>query len=251
MPTSLKKKAQARRNGPARGLLLLPLGAVALLGGCANNVDRMRTSSIPMQDYRNRHPIILAEDAQKLDLFPPRDVRGLDRHTFGQVVEYGRLYRTTGQGPIQVFIPAGGYGGSDRSTIESIRRALAAGGAYAPLQVTTYPVVNGDLASPVRLSFIGLKSKVADPCGQWPSDLASGGGVQGWDNAPYWNYGCAYQSMIAQQVADPRDLVAPRGEDPADTEMQARAIAQIRKGTDPTTDWKVKNTDISSIGSTQ
>jgi pilus assembly protein CpaD len=251
MPTSLKKKTQARRNGPARGLLLLPLGAVALLGGCANNVDRMRTSSIPMQDYRNRHPIILAEDAQKLDIFPPREIRGLDRRSYEQVAEYGHLYRTTGQGPIKVFVPTGGYGAADRSRIESIRHALAAGGAYAPLQVTTYPVVNGDLASPVRLSFVGLKSKVADPCGQWPSDLASGGGVQGWDNAPYWNYGCSYQNMIAEQVADPRDLVAPRAEDPADTEMQARAIAQIRKGTDPTTDWKVKTSDISSIGSTQ
>ncbi|WP_297296320.1 CpaD family pilus assembly protein [uncultured Methylovirgula sp.] len=251
MPTSLKKKAQARRNGPVRGLLLLPLGALALLGGCATNVDRMRTSSIPMQDYRNRHPIVLAEAAQKLDIFPPREMRGLDRHTYEQVAQYGALYRATGQGPIQVFIPAGGYGAADRSRIEWVRRALAAGGARAPLQVTNYPVVNGDLASPVRLSFVGLKSKVADPCGQWPADLASGGGLQGWDNTPYWNYGCAYQSMIAEQVADPRDLVEPRAEDPADTEMQARAIAQVRQGTDPTTNWRVKSTDISNIGSTQ
>ncbi len=73
--------------------------------------------------------------------------------------------------------------------------------------------------------------------------------MQGWDNKPYWNYVCAYQNMIAEQVPEPRDLVGPRAEDPADTVMRARAIDQIRHGTDPTTDWKTKNTNISSVGS--
>ncbi len=250
MPT-LPKKVGSRWTGSAFVLSLLPLGAATLLGGCANNVDRMRTSSIAMDDYRNRHPIVLAEAAQKLDIFPAPELRGLDRRTFAQVAEYGRNYHSNGQGPIQVFVPTGPGGGTTRSTIQSIRRALAAGGAYAPLQITTYPVVNGGLASPLRLSFYGLKAKVADPCGQWPTDLASGGGLQGWDNKPYWNYGCAYQNMIAEQVADPRDLVGPRAEDPADTEMRANAIGSIRKGTDPVTDWKTQNSAISSVGSSQ
>jgi pilus assembly protein CpaD len=229
--------------------MLLPFGVALLLGGCAQNVDRMRTSSIAMDDYRNRHPIVLAEDATKLDIFPPAQGRGFDRRTYEQVEQYGRLYRGAGSGPIQAFVPAGGYGRSDAAAIGWIRRALAAGGAYAPIQITTYPVVNRDLASPIRLSFIGLKAKVADRCGQWPTDLASGGGLQGWDNKPYWNFGCSYQAMIAAQVADPRDLVGPRAEDPADTETRARAISDIRKGVDPTTDWKTKNTSISTIGS--
>lgn len=75
MPTSPRKKAHNSR-GQARSLLLLPFGAAALLGGCAQNVDRMHTSSIAMDDYRNRHPIILAEDATKLDIFPPAQGRG-------------------------------------------------------------------------------------------------------------------------------------------------------------------------------
>jgi pilus assembly protein CpaD len=135
-----------------------------------------------------------------------------------------------------------------RGTIEAVRRALAIGGAAVPLQISSYPVVNHDLASPIRLSFVALKAKVADPCGQWPSDLASGSSVQGWENKLYWNFGCSYQSMIAEQVADPRDLVGPRAEDPADTQMRSRGISDLRKGTDPTTDWKTKNTSISTIG---
>jgi pilus assembly protein CpaD len=244
MPPSPEMNSQTRR-----GLaLLLPLGICTMLGACAA-ADRMSTSSIPMDDYRNRHPIVLAEQARRLDIFPAPDGVGLDPRTAAQVVEFGTLYRNTGQGPINVIVPAEGGGVLPREAIAAIRRALAEGGAVAPVEVSGYPVINRDLASPIRLSFVGLKAKVADPCGQWPSDLASGSTVQGWENKPYWNYGCSYQSMLAEQVADPRDLVGPRAEDPADTQMRSWAISQMRKGTDPSTDWKTKNTSISTVGS--
>lgn len=229
--------------------LLVPLGALTL-AGCAH-VDRMKTSSIPMDDYRNRHPILLLESAQKLDIFPAPQTRGLDSRSTGQVVEFGRLYQASGHGPISVFVPDNATAPERRGTVAAIRRALAYGGAHAPLQVTHYPVVNPSLASPVRLSFIGLKARVADKCGQWPSDLASGSSLQGWENKPYWNFGCSYQSAFAAQVADPRDLVGPRAEDPSDTTMRDRAIVSLRKGTDPTTEWKTKNSNISSIGTGQ
>ncbi len=251
MPISLPQRVARRVAGQfsCSAVLrrLLPLGLLAL-AGCAN-VDRMKTSSIPMDDYRHRHPILLSETAQKLDIFPAPDMNGLDRRSFAQVAEFGRLYRASGQGPINIFVPTGGPAPLPRDAIVAIRRALARGGARPPLQVTRYPVANRDLASPIRLSFIGLRARVADRCGQWPSDLASGSTVQGWANKPYWNFGCAYQSALAEEVADPRDLVTPRAEDPADTQMRTRAIESLRKGTDPTTDWKTQNTSISSIGS--
>lgn len=240
----MKSVEPLRRTG-AR--LLLPLGLLALTG-CAT-ADRMKTSSIPMDDYRKRHPIVLSESAQKLDIFPAPEARGLDPRSAAQVAQFGRLYRASGEGPINVFIPTGGRAPLPRDTIESIRWALAEGGAHAPLTVMHYPVANIGLASPVRLSFTGLKARVADPCGQWPRDLASGSSLDGWENKPYWNFGCSYQTAIAEQVADPRDLVGPRAEDPADTQMRSRPIASLRKGTDPTTDWKTKNTSISNVGS--
>jgi pilus assembly protein CpaD len=227
---------------------LLPFGIAVTLCGCAD-ADRMSTSSMTMDDYRNRHPIVLAEQERRLDIFPSPQIRGLDPHSAAQVVEFGTLYRNTGRGPINVFIPALGRRALPPATVAEIRRSLAAGGAVAPLEVTTYPVVNRDLASPVRLSFVGLKARVADPCGQWPGDLGSGSSVQGWENKQYWNFGCSYQSMLAEQTADPRDLIGPRAEDPADTQMRSRAISEMRKGNDPSTDWKTKNTSISTVGS--
>jgi len=246
-PLKFVGKAASRLLSNKALRLLVPFG-VLTLAGCAANVDRMKTSSIPMDDYRKRHPILLTESAEKLDIFPAPKVRGLDSRSAGQVAEFGRLYRAGGHGPINIFVPDGSSAPPNREIVEAIRRALAYGGAHAQLQVTHYPVVNPGLASPVRLSFTGLKAKVADQCGQWPSDLASGSSLQGWENKPYWNLGCSYQSAFAAQVADPRDFVGPRAEDPADAQVRTRGIEAIRKGADPTTDWKTKNTAISSIG---
>lgn len=248
MPTPLNRSARNRRLAPANRHLPLTLGLFSILAGCST-VDRMKVSSIPMDDYRNRHPIVLAEQTRQLDIFPAPDIRGLDRRTAAQVVQFGRLYRNTGEGPITILVPTDPRVAPSPAQIEGIRHALAYGGGTTALQISSYPVVNRDLASPVRLTFVGLKSKIADQCGQWPSDLASGSSTEGWENKPYWNFGCSTQNMIAEQVADPRDLVGPRAEDPADTVMRDRAISDVRKGVDPTTDWKTKNTSISTVGS--
>src|ERR1700742_2648195 len=145
-------------------LRLLLLTSLAATGGCAATVDRMKTSSIPMDDYRNRHPIVLAETAQKLDLFPSPHAHGLDGRSAAQVAEFGRLYQASGQGPINVFVPTGPHVALPRETIAGIRQALAEAGTHTNLLVTNYPATNANLGSPVRLSFTGLRAKVATPC---------------------------------------------------------------------------------------
>ncbi len=102
--------------------------------------------------------------------------------------------------------------------------------------------------SPIRLSFIGTKAVVRSRCGDWPRDLASGSSMEGWQNQPYWNHGCAYQQAFAAQVADPRDLAGPRAEGPSDVAMRTRAIGKVREGEDPGTDWKIENTSIGTVG---
>ena len=156
MPT-LPKKVGSRWTGSDFVLSLLPLSAATLLSGCAANVDRMRTSSIAMDDYRNRHPIVLAEAAQNLDIFPPPELRGLDRRTYAQVAEYGRRYHYNGQGQIEIFIPTGANGGTSPSMIQSIRRALAAGGPM-PL-CKSRPIRSSTEASPPPCVLASMASR--------------------------------------------------------------------------------------------
>jgi pilus assembly protein CpaD len=223
---------------------LLPLWLLLLLGGCGTTERMIATSSIPEYDYRVRHPIVLAEAPRTLDIFVEPTTGQFDRHSAAQLREFAGLYRKFGRGAITIMVPAGPAG---RPPIEPVRHALLRAGAHVRTIVDRYPA-GPYLAAPVRLSFFGLKAEVADRCGQWPRDLAIGSGVKEWDNKPYWNFGCAYQSAFAAQVADPRDLVAPQGETPTDTAMRTRAIESLRNGQDPTTNWKLVNSSISTVG---
>ena len=218
----------------------------APLAGCG--VNRTKIEAENSSDSRLRHPIALVEQAYTVDLFPTSAVR-LDERSRQQVESFATRYRQLGGGPITILVPQGGpRGGVAPYAIDSIRRELAHGGASAPVTVGHYPIENPALVAPVRLSFDGVKAKVAHACGEWPSDLASASSTEGWDNKTYWNFGCANQNMIASQVADPRDVAEPRGETPADTSMRMRAISNVRKGADPATNWTTKNSSIGSVG---
>jgi pilus assembly protein CpaD len=183
-----------------------------------------------------------------MDIFPSSATADLDDRSADQVREFARSYRQLGQGPITILVPTGARVGPPEGKAEAVRRTIKSVTPQATIMVATYPVGDPSLAAPIRLTYVGLKARVADECGQWPRDLASGGSIDGWDNKTYWNYGCSMQTAIAAEVADPRDLVTPHAEVPADTIMRSRGIESVRKGTDPATDWKVKNTAISSVG---
>jgi pilus assembly protein CpaD len=152
-----------------------------------------------------------------------------------------------GVGQITILAPAGQRERSSR-TIDEIRRTLASTGLRGYIGVGVYPAADPMRASPVRLIFQGLKAVVRTPCGQWPTDLASGGSIEGWKNQAYPNFGCATQSVLAAQVADPRDLVQTRAIDPPDVAMRMRAIENVREGQDPGTSWKIQNTPIGQVG---
>jgi pilus assembly protein CpaD len=231
---------------------LVPLCLLLPLAGCGTT-ERMVASSVPQDDYRVRHPIVLAERPRTLEIFVEPETGRFDRHSAAQLREFAGLYRKFGRGPITIMPPA--WPGGPPPT-EPVREALFRAGARERTIVAPYPA-GPNLVAPVRLSFVGLKASVADQCGQWPRDLAIGSGaVEDWSNKPYWNFGCAYQTALAAQVADPRDLVAPQAETPPDTVIRTRAIESLRnfmlpqppKGVDPGTIWSLHNSSISTVG---
>lgn len=219
------------------------------LAGCGTT-ERIVESSVPFDDYRTRHPIILANEPRGLEiLVEPRTGR-FDGKSAERLHEFASLYRQFGRGPITIMPPEGP---PIRPAVESVRRALYAAGARAPIVVRPYPAGPNPIA-PVRLSFFGLKAAVADRCGQWPRDLGIGSGPEeDWNNKPYWNFGCAYQTAFAAQVADPRDLVSPQAETPADTGIRTGAIESLRNSIgrnsrDPGPNWRPAASTISDIG---
>lgn len=239
----------AGRDKAAAPLAVLGARAVCVaallpLGGCG--VNRALPPPAMAHDYRDRHAVVLADATTSLDIFPSQR---LDYATVGRVQEFVARYRRLGHGQVTVLAPTGGHdAAAARASVDQVRRLLAEAGVAGSVLVGSYPVTDPNLAAPVRLSFQGVKAKAANRCGQWPADLASATSLEGWENDTYWNFGCASQSTLSAQIDDPRDLAAPRGESPADIESRMRAVGSVRKGVDPSTQWAVKGTNISSVG---
>ncbi len=237
----------SKHSSPRRlGAWAAPLVALSL-GACG--IDRSATGAagLPAADYTATHPIKFAEAAVTMDVFP--GAGKMDRATDMRLREFAGNHRDEGIGQIEALLPAGAINEQAlRAALPAIRKSLAAGGAKGNIGIGTYPADPRDGASPIRLAYRALKAKVAGRCGEWPADLASASTLEGWQNRPYWNFGCAYQTAFATQVADPRDFAAPRAEAPADVEMRRLRIEKVRAGSDPGATWKTTNSSIGSVG---
>ena len=240
MPTTPEQKMPRALGLRAVGFAM----AAMLVAGCQR--DNFMNNTALLDDYRDRHPIVLADAPTTLDVFPHKG-GALDATAIADIHTFVQRYQQYGVGKIGILAPAGGA--EARAGFAAVRRALAAGGFRGTVSYGSYRVADLNLAAPIKLGFRGLKAEVASRCGEWPTDLAGGGSLAGWTNTTYWNYGCATQSMLAAQVDDPRDFVRTEALGPADIIMQLRAINAVRQGNDPGTNWKTQNTDILSIGS--
>jgi pilus assembly protein CpaD len=231
----------------SRSLRLLGAAALALgLGACAKQ-DRMTTGSVIPNDARARHPVVMAQTPETLDLFIAGST-ALDARQRADVADFAKRYKDAGNGEIQILLPRGwSQGGKVAAAVAAIRRTLAESGVRGAVSVASYEVADPALAAPVRLAFSALQARVATRCGEWPDDLGAAGSKGGWDNRPYYNLGCATQQNLAAQVADPRDLARPRALDPADVQMRTRAIGFVRQGDDPATTWRTTTQPIGNL----
>ena len=239
----------------ARPIAVAVLAALPL-AGCYNTVDRtIPTASVP-EDYHLRHPVVLAEAPDHLDIFPVGAAGRLDYRDLHSMDAFVADYKLSGQGSIVIRAPEGG--GIDpvatERTVLAVRHALGGFGARL-VDIGTYPVADPRLASPLHLSYIKLQARIASRCGDWPDDLNSGATLHGWENHSYYNLGCASAKTLAAQIDDPRDLLGPRADDPSDVQMRTRAIGLLRgtsgvsQGRDPGTNWTgAEPTAISNVG---
>jgi pilus assembly protein CpaD len=67
------------------------------------------------------------------------------------------------------------------------------------------------------------------PCGLWPADVGLTSEAY-LANKPSWNHGCASQRNLAAMVANPADLVQPRGDGPTYPMRRTWVFEQYRKG---------------------
>ncbi|MFD1695481.1 CpaD family pilus assembly protein [Roseibium aestuarii] len=209
----------------------LALAGLALgsLAACKTTEEATATSQVLVDnDYRLRHPIVLAETMETLDLPVGYSTRTLGGALQGSVEGFAKEARAKGNGRVEILVPSGAANEmAVHALTPQIRRALAQGGVGQGAQMlSTYAVEDANADAPIRLAYARVKA-VAGPCGNWPENI--GGGVN--VNKDYHNFGCATQANLAAMVENPADLLAPRAETPADQQRRAIIYKGYRAGT--------------------
>lgn len=223
MTPQTRSRGAARRR-PARAVHLLPLAALLLAGGCAN-VHHVEVGAIP-DDYRTRHPIVVSQAETAIDIPVVTSDGALSFANRGRVEDFADRFRASGADFIQVQLPSGSMNqyAADRVSHAIVKVLSERRIARDRIFVQPYSAVGASGPVPIRLAYTTLVAKTG-PCGRWPADLADTS-----ENKNYHNFGCASQQNLAAQIADPRDLLSPRGVDPIDAERRTTVLDQYRRG---------------------
>jgi pilus assembly protein CpaD len=128
---------------------------------------------------------------------------------------------------MQIQIPYGAMNsGAAQKVSKEIRGLLVESGIRSTVLVqSSYDAGSTDQSAPVRLSFVAVTA-VTDQCGNWPKDLMN----NSFSNKNWDNFGCATQQNLAAQIANPMDIVAPRGMTPIDAQRRSNVLTTYRKG---------------------
>lgn len=199
------------------------LGIATLLGSCANR-DGTTTGSLP-DDYRTRHPIVIGESEKTIDIPIATGDQGLTRGQSEVIAGFAAEYKRTSKGIIRIIIPQGAVNSGAAAAAASDTRSLLVrmGVQKNHILQSSYPAADYGQAAPIRLAYVAITAQ-AGPCGEWPADIA----LNTVENKNYYNFGCASQSNLAAQIANPNDLLGPRQMTPADVQQRATGIDRYR-----------------------
>jgi len=81
----------------------------------------MVTGSAVPDDYRQRHPIVLANKPQTLDIFITSDDGQLNARQSADLMSFAAMFRAQGQGQISVLMPSNASPRLAQATLQSIR----------------------------------------------------------------------------------------------------------------------------------
>lgn len=243
----MKAFRRAGRGSRMAKRLLVVAGFAALLGGCYQT-PVAQTNVYPV-NFRARHPITIGQGVHTVRVFIGRNRGGLTPDQRADVLAFAQTWRHNSTSGIIIDVPHGRS--TDRAAADSLHEiysVLAASGVpRRAIYVRHHPASSASLVS-IRLNYTKLTAH-AGPCGLWPTDIGPSDTIAYKENLPYWNFGCATQQNLAAMVADPADLVQPRGETPADEARRSVAIEKWQKGANPSGTYTgIEKAKISKLG---
>lgn len=219
------KNMKPMTNKLDKSLKLSVVFAGIVLTGCASyQKDHFTVGSIP-KDYRTQHPIVVAQSEVSEDLIVTKSMDGMSfRHENTATSFYGR-FRQAGASTLRVILPAGSHNEAAARRVgqEVITHMKTLGLKKHQVIVSRYHASNHGDAATVRLSYDAITANVSSKCGQWNEDLRDTS-----ENENYENFGCSTQNNLAEMIANPADLLGPRGESEIDAGRRDNVINDWR-----------------------
>jgi pilus assembly protein CpaD len=200
-------------------------------------------------DVRQRHPIVVKEGPQTVDLFIGEKRGSLTGAQRAEVLAFAHEWRREATGGILVDVPTGtANAGAAANAAREIRSLLSAAGVPSnAVQVRNRPHSRVKLAT-LRLHYPRMVAE-AGPCGMWPHDLGPTYDREHFENRQYWNFGCSQQHNIAAMIDNPADLVQPRSETPPYTTRRTTVLDKYKQGQSTATVYPDENKGkISNLG---
>ncbi|HLH98451.1 MAG TPA: CpaD family pilus assembly protein [Xanthobacteraceae bacterium] len=224
-------------------------GCAATLAGCVS--DQAGMPEYP-PDLRHRHPIAIREGVHTVELFIGSRRGELTLDQRADVLSFAHSWKRDAAGGVIIDMPTGTSNeAAAANVLPEVRSILVSMGVPAQsIGIRTYQPSDPRTLATMRLNYPRMVAS-AGPCGMWPHDLGPTIDREHSDNLEYWNFGCAAQHNLAAQVANPADLVQPRGETPAYNQRRTKAMEAYRQGMTPATVYTITNNNegkISDIG---
>jgi len=207
------------------GIKLSTIMVALAISGCASyQKDHFTVGSVP-SDYRTKHPIVVSQSDVTSDILISPGMREMSFEIRNKVLEFVGRYRRAGASQLRVIIPSGSHNATAARAVSGdiINFARSQGVNSSDIRLESYHASNHGDAATLRLSFDAVSAKVHSKCGQWTDDLISNS-----DNVNYQNFGCATQNNLAGMIANPEDLISPRGQSEIDATRRDTIIENWR-----------------------
>ncbi|MFQ5626203.1 MAG: CpaD family pilus assembly protein [Methyloligellaceae bacterium] len=214
--------------GKCKGAAVLRAAAVLALSATLTACTAHREDSVKswlVADPTARHPILVGSAPVSLDLAVPQGSNGLTRNQIYELRHFLHQYKENSERYLLVGAPSGGANEiAVMHAMGQLRREFTrAGISRGAVQFDAY-TGGGAGSAPIKVSYNSLAVH-APECGDWSDSL-----VRDPKNIPYRNLGCATQRNLAAMVANPEDLIGPKGMTPRDSQRRDVIMDKYVKG---------------------
>lgn len=203
------------------------LGVATLaLGACSGLHSASGTHDPRFVNYDQRHALSLQQQEATLPLLVGANATHLTSGDRTALRGFMQTYSAQGEGALRIRIPEGSQNAhAATQALADIHDVVSqSGGNPSAVRVERYQVGNPHAHAPILVIYDRLEA-VTNPCGTWADPFNPP-----LEQSDYYNFGCASQANLGAALADPRDLIRPRGVGHPDAGRRAEVLAAYRRG---------------------